>query len=88
MEENPDSLVNQEVLTPGQLFLMFLKVGAHCFHLGPLLPLWMEVMTPQDVALCMFIRSCFGSVHHLFFYLLLVCLAERYRIKHPSLYQV
>uniref|UniRef100_A0A8D1KGD8 DNA-directed RNA polymerase n=1 Tax=Sus scrofa TaxID=9823 RepID=A0A8D1KGD8_PIG len=25
MEENPDSLVNQEVLTPGQLFLMFLK---------------------------------------------------------------
>uniref|UniRef100_A0A5F9CMV3 DNA-directed RNA polymerase n=1 Tax=Oryctolagus cuniculus TaxID=9986 RepID=A0A5F9CMV3_RABIT len=28
MEENPDSLVNQEVLTPGQLFLMFLK-GSH-----------------------------------------------------------
>lgn len=28
MEENPDSLVNQEVLTPGQLFLMFLKVNA------------------------------------------------------------
>lgn len=28
MEDNPDSLVNQEVLTPGQLFLMFLKVGA------------------------------------------------------------
>uniref|UniRef100_A0A8D0PJG4 DNA-directed RNA polymerase subunit beta n=1 Tax=Sus scrofa TaxID=9823 RepID=A0A8D0PJG4_PIG len=27
MEENPDSLVNQEVLTPGQLFLMFLKLG-------------------------------------------------------------
>ncbi|KAG8444046.1 hypothetical protein GDO86_009295 [Hymenochirus boettgeri] len=25
MEENPDSLMNQEVLTPGQLFLMFLK---------------------------------------------------------------
>nr|XP_010983243.2 DNA-directed RNA polymerase I subunit RPA2 [Camelus dromedarius] len=25
VEENPDSLVNQEVLTPGQLFLMFLK---------------------------------------------------------------
>ncbi|XP_032099560.1 DNA-directed RNA polymerase I subunit RPA2 isoform X2 [Sapajus apella] len=25
MEDNPDSLVNQEVLTPGQLFLMFLK---------------------------------------------------------------
>lgn len=35
MEENPDSLVNQEVLTPGQLFLMFLKVGACCPHLGP-----------------------------------------------------
>lgn len=28
MEDNPDSLVNQEVLTPGQLFLMFLKVSA------------------------------------------------------------
>lgn len=26
MEENPDSLMNQEVLTPGQLYLMFLKV--------------------------------------------------------------
>uniref|UniRef100_A0A8C8SUU6 DNA-directed RNA polymerase subunit beta n=1 Tax=Pelusios castaneus TaxID=367368 RepID=A0A8C8SUU6_9SAUR len=25
MEENPDSLMNQEVLTPGQLYLMFLK---------------------------------------------------------------
>ncbi|OXB80837.1 UNVERIFIED_CONTAM: hypothetical protein H355_003748 [Colinus virginianus] len=25
MEDNPDSLMNQEVLTPGQLFLMFLK---------------------------------------------------------------
>uniref|UniRef100_A0A8C7BCD8 DNA-directed RNA polymerase subunit beta n=1 Tax=Neovison vison TaxID=452646 RepID=A0A8C7BCD8_NEOVI len=25
MEDSPDSLVNQEVLTPGQLFLMFLK---------------------------------------------------------------
>lgn len=35
MEENPDSLVNQEVLTPGQLFLMFLKVSACCPHLGP-----------------------------------------------------
>lgn len=30
MEDNPDSLVNQEVLTPGQLFLMFLKVSACC----------------------------------------------------------
>lgn len=26
MEDNPDSLMNQEVLTAGQLFLMFLKV--------------------------------------------------------------
>ncbi|XP_019382771.1 PREDICTED: DNA-directed RNA polymerase I subunit RPA2 [Gavialis gangeticus] len=25
MEENPDSLMNQEVITPGQLYLMFLK---------------------------------------------------------------
>lgn len=39
MEENPDSLVNQEVLTPGQLFLMFLKVGAHYFPPGPIVPL-------------------------------------------------
>lgn len=30
VEDNPDSLVNQEVLTPGQLFLMYLKVGALC----------------------------------------------------------
>lgn len=35
MEDNPDSLVNQEVLTPGQLFLMFLKVNACGFHPGP-----------------------------------------------------
>lgn len=27
MEENPDSIMCQEVLTPGQLYLMFLKVG-------------------------------------------------------------
>lgn len=26
MEENPDSLMFQEVLTPGQLYLMFMKV--------------------------------------------------------------
>lgn len=26
MEENPDSITCQEVLTPGQLYLMFLKV--------------------------------------------------------------
>lgn len=28
MEENPDSLMCQEVITPGQLYLMFLKVCA------------------------------------------------------------
>lgn len=39
MEENPDSLVNQEVLTPGQLFLMFLKVNTCCSHPGPVVPL-------------------------------------------------
>lgn len=27
MEENPDSITCQEVLTPGQLYLMFLKVS-------------------------------------------------------------
>lgn len=31
MEENPDSITFQEVLTPGQLYLMFLKVTAACF---------------------------------------------------------
>ncbi|XP_077699409.1 DNA-directed RNA polymerase I subunit RPA2 isoform X2 [Canis aureus] len=38
MEDNPDSLVNQEVLTPGQLFLMFLKVLKE-----KRIPPWMEV---------------------------------------------
>lgn len=28
MEENPDGLMCQEVLTPGQLYLMFLKVSS------------------------------------------------------------
>ena len=28
MEENPDSITFQEVLTPGQLYLMFLKVAS------------------------------------------------------------
>lgn len=28
MEENPDSLMCQEVLTPGQLYLMFMKVSS------------------------------------------------------------
>ena len=27
MEENPDSLMCHEVLTPGRLYLMFMKVG-------------------------------------------------------------
>lgn len=39
MEDNPDSLVNQEVLTPGQLFLMFLKVNACYVHPWPVVPL-------------------------------------------------
>uniref|UniRef100_A0A8D2B421 DNA-directed RNA polymerase n=1 Tax=Sciurus vulgaris TaxID=55149 RepID=A0A8D2B421_SCIVU len=52
MEENPDSLVNQEVLTPGQLFLMFLKgslLSMGC-HIDPTvlrekrIPPWMEVV--------------------------------------------
>ncbi len=35
MEENPDSLMFQEVLTPGQLYLMFLKVSSTWFvHLS------------------------------------------------------
>uniref|UniRef100_A0ABI7ZB88 DNA-directed RNA polymerase n=1 Tax=Felis catus TaxID=9685 RepID=A0ABI7ZB88_FELCA len=51
MEENPDSLVNQEVLTPGQLFLMFLKGSLQLMelHTGHTvlrekrIPPWMEV---------------------------------------------
>lgn len=34
MEENPDSITFQEVLTPGQLYLMFLKVTAAACSLG------------------------------------------------------
>ncbi|XP_007446075.1 PREDICTED: DNA-directed RNA polymerase I subunit RPA2 isoform X4 [Lipotes vexillifer] len=52
MEENPDSLVNQEVLTPGQLFLMFLKESLQLMelHIGHTvlrekrIPPWMEVV--------------------------------------------
>nr|KAF6448392.1 RNA polymerase I subunit B [Rousettus aegyptiacus] len=52
MEENPDSLVNQEVLTPGQLFLMFLKGSRQWMerHTGctvlreKRIPPWMEVV--------------------------------------------
>uniref|UniRef100_A0A8C6CKJ1 DNA-directed RNA polymerase n=1 Tax=Moschus moschiferus TaxID=68415 RepID=A0A8C6CKJ1_MOSMO len=51
MEENPDSLMNQEVLTPGQLFLMFLKGSLQLMelHIGltvlreKRIPPWMEV---------------------------------------------
>nr|KAF6329194.1 RNA polymerase I subunit B [Pipistrellus kuhlii] len=51
MEENPDSLVNQEVLTPGQLFLMFLKglrqlmerLTDHTVLREKRIPPWMEV---------------------------------------------
>uniref|UniRef100_A0AAA9TWZ4 DNA-directed RNA polymerase n=2 Tax=Bos TaxID=9903 RepID=A0AAA9TWZ4_BOVIN len=51
MEENPDSLMNQEVLTPGQLFLMFLKGSLQLteLHIGRTvlrekrIPPWMEV---------------------------------------------
>lgn len=31
MEENPDSIMCQEVLTPGQLYLMFLKASVFSF---------------------------------------------------------
>lgn len=34
MEENPDSITCQEVLTPGQLYLMFLKVRIRSHLLG------------------------------------------------------
>uniref|UniRef100_A0AC11ARJ4 RNA polymerase I subunit B n=1 Tax=Ovis aries TaxID=9940 RepID=A0AC11ARJ4_SHEEP len=52
MEENPDSLMNQEVLTPGQLFLMFLKESLQLteLHIGRTvlrekrIPPWMEVV--------------------------------------------
>ncbi|XP_022376226.1 DNA-directed RNA polymerase I subunit RPA2 isoform X3 [Enhydra lutris kenyoni] len=51
MEDNPDSLVNQEVLTPGQLFLMFLKGSLQLTELHTdhtvlrekRIPPWMEV---------------------------------------------
>jgi len=37
MEENPDSLMFQEVLTPGQLYLMFMKVRSplSTVHMSP-----------------------------------------------------
>uniref|UniRef100_A0A2K5MSV4 DNA-directed RNA polymerase n=1 Tax=Cercocebus atys TaxID=9531 RepID=A0A2K5MSV4_CERAT len=52
MEDNPDSLVNQEVLTPGQLFLMFLKGSrplmalptSHTVLREKRIPPWMEVV--------------------------------------------
>uniref|UniRef100_A0A2K5S2M9 DNA-directed RNA polymerase n=1 Tax=Cebus imitator TaxID=2715852 RepID=A0A2K5S2M9_CEBIM len=52
MEDNPDSLVNQEVLTPGQLFLTFLKGSLLLMELPTdrtvlrekRIPPWMEVV--------------------------------------------
>ena len=57
MEENPDSLMNQEVLTPGQLFLMFLKVGAGCFTLEHRYLLWDGVAIFSSIVSCMLIIS-------------------------------
>lgn len=44
MEDNPDSLVNQEVLTPGQLFLMFLKVSARCCPWATVPLAWLDAI--------------------------------------------
>lgn len=57
MEENPDSITCQEVLTPGQLYLMFLKVSLWLFK---------EHSCGNDfyylkliaVAMCPFLCSC------------------------------
>ena len=57
MEENPDSLMNQEVLTPGQLFLMFLKVSAGCFTLEHRYLLWDGVAIFSSIVSCMLIIS-------------------------------
>lgn len=57
MEENPDSLMNQEVLTPGQLFLMFLKVRAGCFTLEHRNLLWDGVAIFSSIVSCMLIIS-------------------------------
>lgn len=54
MEDNPDSLVNQEVLTPGQLFLMFLKVSTCCCHPGRLSLSWNGVaLSGSIVPVCL-----------------------------------
>lgn len=37
MEENPDSIMCQEVLTPGQLYLMFLKASFSASDLSVLM---------------------------------------------------
>ena len=76
MEENPDSLVNQEVLTPGQLFLMFLKVSARYFTLEHRYLLWDGVAIFSSIVSCMLIissLSIFGRVLVFFsFYFLFV----------------
>lgn len=43
MEENPDSITCQEVLTPGQLYLMFLKVTLWLFEDEHILGKWLLV---------------------------------------------
>lgn len=92
MEENPDSLMNQEVLTPGQLFLMFLKVGAGCFTLEHRYLLWDGVAIFSSIVSCMLIISSLSIFfcRFVFFFSLLffVCLAVRDLIRGISLRQV
>ena len=68
MEENPDSLVNQEVLTPGQLFLMFLKVNAGCFTPEQSYLLWDDVAISSSIVSCMFKISSLGILCSPFFF--------------------
>lgn len=78
------SLMNQEVLTPGQLFLMFLKVSAGCFTLEHRNLLWDGVAIFSSIVSCMLIISsltlCF------IFLLFFVCLAVRDLIRGLSLH--
>lgn len=74
MEENPDSLVNQEVLTPGQLFLMFLKVNAGCFTPEQSYLLWDDVAISSSIVSCMFKISSLGILCSLFFFFSTFCL--------------
>lgn len=59
MEENPDSIMCQEVLTPGQLYLMFLKVRSwsylnksHVFH---------HVTVHHEVSMFLSLQSLCGN---------------------------